>query len=231
MHTKISAIIVAAGSGARLGASVPKAFVQLGDMPLFAHSLLVFDSHPSISEIVLVVSKDWIEMARNIAQSHRAAKCKTVVAGGEHRWQSAAEGVGATSADTQWVMIHDAARPFVTHAVIDSLLPTMEKFKGAVTVTPEVDTIRRFSGDRVLETIDRSSIVRIGTPQMFHKQTLLDSFAAAPKLPQPPTDEAMLMELRGIPVGLSWGDPGNFKITTPDDLAIGQAIAERKRGG
>jgi 2-C-methyl-D-erythritol 4-phosphate cytidylyltransferase len=224
MKIPISAIIVAAGSGSRLGSPVPKALVELGGRPLFVHSALVFDRHPSVAGIVVVAAPSHLDDVRKIAGSSGLGKPVTIVAGGEHRWQSAQAGVNAVPADTEWVMIHDAARPFVSAPVIDALITAAANYKAAVTVTPEADTVRRFCGDRVLETLDRSTLVRIGTPQLFHKATLLDSFAAATSMESPPTDEAVLLEKRGIPVGLAWGDPMNFKITSPDDLKIAAYI-------
>lgn len=221
---KTSTIIAAGGMGNRLGGDTPKAFIQLGGKPLFLHSLEVFDQHPAVSEIILVVPDDSVDKAKNIIDTLTTLKKVTVVPGGVERWQSVKNGVEATDSSTEWIITHDAARPFVTKEVIDSLLEKCSTYKCAITATPVEDTIRRFENDRCIATIDRSLLIRVGTPQLFHRQSLLDAFVHAETMTLPPTDEAMLMEKSGIEVGFSWGDPQNFKITTQSDLEIAEAI-------
>jgi 2-C-methyl-D-erythritol 4-phosphate cytidylyltransferase len=218
----IDAVIVAGGAGKRLGSDAPKAFVDLGGRPLFMHSLAQFNTHTSIAMIVLVVPADKVsEAGAVISRNGLAAKIK-IVAGGNERWQSVQSGVNASKA--QWVLVHDAARPFVNHAVIDSVLEKRTLYDCVITVTAEVDTIRRFENDRALGTIDRNSVVRVGTPQLFKTSLLKKAFLKAGTLDPPPTDEAMLMETMGISVGIAWGDPLNFKITTKSDLMLAEAL-------
>ena len=121
-------------------------------------------------------------------------------------------------------MTNDAARPFVTKEVIDSLLEKRPLYKCAITATPVEDTIRRFENDRCIATIDRSILIRVGTPQLFHRESLLEAFVHGESMTPPPTDEAMLMEKSGIETGFAWGDPINFKITTQGDLELAEAI-------
>ena len=223
-NIRLAAIIAAGGMGNRLGGDTPKAFIQLGGKPLFLHSLEVFDQHPAVSEIILVVPDDSVDKAKNIIDTLTTLKNVTVTPGGVERWQSVKNGVEATDNSTEWIMTHDAARPFVTKEVIDSLLEKRSTYKCAITATPVEDTIRRFENDRCIATIDRSPLIRAGTPQLFHRQSLLDAFVHAETMTPPPTDEAMLMEKSGIEAGFAWGDPQNFKITTQSDLEIAEAI-------
>ena len=223
----IDAIIVAGGAGTRLGTSAPKAFIPLGGMPMFIHSLVRFDAHEAINTIILVVPPDMIPEAQTIVSNHHHKKALLIVPGGAHRWQSVNSGVQASQAE--WVLIHDAARPFVTDAVIDAVLEKISAYDCVITATPEVDTIRRFSKDRALETIDRSQLVRVGTPQLFRAVPLKESFLLAGNMQSAPTDEAMLMEALGVPVGIAWGDPLNFKITTPSDLALAEALCAARQ--
>ena len=218
----IDAIIVAGGSGTRLGSDVPKAFVSLAGKPLFMHSCAQFDTHASIKSIVLVVPSEKINEAIDIVSNGNLAKKARVVAGGKERWQSVQNGVNACA--SEWVLVHDAARPFVSHAVIDSVLEKMAGFDAVITVTPEVDTVRHFKDDRALETIDRSTLVRVGTPQLFKTSVLKKAFLEAERMAPPPTDEAILMETMGVPVGIAWGDPLNFKITTKSDFMLAEAL-------
>jgi 2-C-methyl-D-erythritol 4-phosphate cytidylyltransferase len=218
MKVQADAVIVAAGSGTRLGASVPKAFVPLCGSPLLSYSYSVFRSHPGIDTIVLVVPQQLIESSKELFHDRRTV----IVAGGKERWESAKNGITVSGAD--WVLIHDAARPFVSHTVIDSVLSLRGDFDCGITATPEVDTIRTFTGNTAGETIDRSKLIRVGTPQLFKRDLLLELIESAHTLAQIPTDEAMLFQAFGHRIGLAWGDPKNFKITTPEDFEIAEAI-------
>jgi 2-C-methyl-D-erythritol 4-phosphate cytidylyltransferase len=226
MIKSIDAIIVAGGSGVRLGAELPKAFVALAGKPMYVHSLLKFSAHPSVDRIIAVVPEAKVEETKEALKGLENGKEMLVVPGGKHRWQSVQNGVNASAAE--WVMIHDAARPFVSKAVIDAVIALSGRYNAVIATTPEVDTIRKFIGDHALETLDRSSVVRVQTPQLFLRETLLSALDHAPFLASAPTDEAMLMETAGIPVGIASGDPLNFKITTQEDLALAEALCEQR---
>jgi 2-C-methyl-D-erythritol 4-phosphate cytidylyltransferase len=228
----VCAVIVAAGQGTRLGLSTPKAFIELGGRPLFTYCLGVLAAHPSIGRVVIVGPPERLREMGEIAGATAGAEAKlAVVAGGAERWQSVRNGVAECSAAWEWILVHDAARPFVTRAVVDALLEKARSYLAAVTATPVDDTIRRYRNDRAGETVDRSQLVRIGTPQLFRREDLLRAFAAVAELPSPPTDEAVLMQALGIDVGIAWGDPLNFKVTSPGDLELAQALVARRRAG
>ena len=217
------AVIVAAGSGTRLGFQQPKALVPLADKPMLIYSIAVFSEHPAIDNIILVVSESMVTAVQKIGLDDNIA----VVIGGSERWQSVRNGCAQSSAE--WVLVHDAARPFITSAVIDSLLDKKLDYDCAITATPVVDTIRTYTHDRAGDTIDRSSLIRVGTPQLFRRNLLNEGFAFAENSQEPPTDEAMLMQALHTPVGIAWGDPKNFKITTAEDLEIAEAIIKNNR--
>ena len=219
-----AAVIAAGGIGKRLGGDTPKAFTLLGGKPLFIHSFEVFDQHPAVSEIILVVPDDYVDKTKDIIDKITISKKVTVVPGGSERWRSVKNGTVATDNSTEWILTHDAARPFVTKEVIDLLLEKRPVYKCAITATSVADTVRRFENDRCIATIDRSLLIRVGTPQLFHRQSLLDAFIHAESMTPPPTDEAMLMEKSGLEIGFAWGDPINFKITTQSDREIAEAI-------
>ena len=223
-NNSIAAVIAAGGMGKRLGREEPKALIELAGKPLFVYSLEIFDQHPAVSEIVVVVPEDSVDKTKDITNTLNTTKNITVVKGGVERWQSVQNGVQATDGSIQWIMTHDAARPFVTKEVIDSLLEKSSTYKCAITATPVEDTIRRFENDRCIATIDRSLLIRVGTPQLFLRESLLEAFVHAESMTPPPTDEAMLMEKNGIEIGFAWGDPMNFKITTRGDLDLAEAI-------
>ncbi|MBN2037994.1 MAG: 2-C-methyl-D-erythritol 4-phosphate cytidylyltransferase [Chitinispirillaceae bacterium] len=223
----LSAIIVAAGAGSRLNATMPKAFMPLGEKPLFRYSLETFLCHPGIRDVILVVPRELVAQTQSIIAGLAPGKSVLAVAGGKERWQSVQNGATATDAD--WALVHDAARPFVTHAVIDAVLAKRNVFDCVITVTPEVDTIRTMSGRLAGDIVDRSKLVRVQTPQLFRRPVLMETFAAATQLASPPTDEAVLMQQCGVPVAIAWGDPANFKITTPADLKIAEAVVAHRR--
>ena len=219
-----AAVIVAGGQGTRLGSSLPKAFVELGGRPLFTHSLAILEAHPSISSIVLVVPMQQMREAASHAADAGAAKLRAIVPGGEQRWHSVRNGSLETPEQCDTILVHDAARPFVTHEVVDALLLKAQSYRAVITVTPVVDTIRSYEQDRAGPTVDRRSLVRVGTPQLFRREDLLRGFEEAESMEEPPTDEARLMQELGIEVGIAWGDELNFKITTSRDLALAHAI-------
>ena len=225
--SSISAIIVAAGAGTRLGSILPKAFIDLRGKPLFRYSLDVLLSHEAVAEAALVVPEAYNDEALRIVDDAGYDKDVTIVQGGEQRWQSVESGVRALT--SEWVFVHDAARPFVTNTVVDRMLEKMDRFDCVITATPEVDTVRAFSGELAGTVVDRSKLIRVGTPQLFRRLKLLEAFRMAASLPVPPTDEAALMQHAGIPVGIAWGDPMNFKITTSADLAMAEALLAQQR--
>jgi 2-C-methyl-D-erythritol 4-phosphate cytidylyltransferase len=227
-NDSVTAVIVAAGRGARLGSDMPKALVNLGDRPMLQYSLACFDAHGAVDHMVVVVHESMIARVREMVLRARIGTPLDIVAGGEHRWQSVRNGVAATSPHAEWLLVHDAARPFVTAAVIDALLEKREAYRCAITATPVADTVRRFEGDRCVATLDRGKLVRVGTPQMFHRPSLLEALSHASDVDSPPTDEAVLMERCGIPVGLAWGDPLNFKITTKEDLLLAEGLIQQR---
>lgn len=217
-----TAIIVAAGSGTRLGARLPKAFIDLGGKPLFLHSLETFCSHKKIHEIILVVAEPMLQKAGELIAQSRIDTPVRCIAGGAERWESVRN--GATAASGEWLLVHDAARPFVTTTVIDAVIAKSATFECAITATPETDTIRIRKNGIAGQVVDRSTLVRVGTPQLFKRSLLLEAFGKVSSLPFPPTDEAVLVQSMGKPVGLADGDPINFKITTPADREIAEAL-------
>ena len=211
-------IIVAAGSGTRLGYSTPKAFVPLAGKPLLRHSFETFCRYSGTRNIILVVPESFVASVRK----DFTGTSVTVVAGGAERWESVRNGCDVATAE--WVLVHDGARPFVTDAVITALLEKRKECDCAFTATPVVDTIRKYHGSIAGETVDRSALVRVGTPQLFKRNLLAEGLRQAPGMRPPPTDEVMLMQRMDIPAGIAWGDPNNFKITTREDLATAEAL-------
>lgn len=214
-------IIVAAGRGSRLGSSLPKALVPLGDKPLFRHSLDVFQNHPSITDLVLVIPQD---------SEPPSLKDVRVVPGGKRRQDSVTAGLKALNAQCQAVLIHDAARPFVTAALIDRLIGALAEGHNAIAALPVADTIKQVEKGRISRTIDRQTLRAAQTPQGFQVSVLKEALQEVERKGWEVTDEAMLLEKLSIPVYWVEGDPINIKITTGADFKLAEMIyANRAR--
>ncbi len=212
------AVIVAAGSGERLGAEYPKAFVAFGENPLIAASVLALDDHPGIDGIVLVVPAGWEERATFMADDIGAGKASIAVAGGASRSDSVALGVAEVPADAAVILVHDAARPIVPAALIDRVLAGFaDGADGVIPVLPIADTVKRVdAAGRVVETLDRSELRSVQTPQAFQAEIFRRALAAPDR--NTGTDCASLVERVGGTVTTVEGDPRSLKITTRSDL-------------
>jgi len=210
------AILAAAGSGERLGADRPKAFVRLGELPLLAESLRRLDESEWIDAVVVAAPPGWEEPSVLLAEELGAGTVSAVVAGGATRAESVRLALADVPADAVVVLVHDAARPFVDEAVIERVLaPLSEGWDGVVPALPVSDTIKRVEGDRVVETLERDSLVAVQTPQAFLADVLRAAIAAGEG-----SDCASLVEAHGGRVRVVPGDPRLLKVTTPEDLEL-----------
>ena len=212
------AILVAAGSGERLGADRPKAFVALGGRVLLAESLERLDASEWIDAVVVAAPPDWEEAAIVLAEELVASKVAAVVTGGATRGESVRAALAEVPDDALVVVVHDAARPLVDDAVIGRVIgPLAEGVDGVVPGLPLPDTVKRVDRGLVVETVDRSGFVTVQTPQAFTAAVLR---AAYRDLPVDATDCASLVEARGGRIRVVEGDPRLLKITTRADLAL-----------
>jgi 2-C-methyl-D-erythritol 4-phosphate cytidylyltransferase len=210
------AILVAAGRGERLGLDQPKAFARLGDDPLLAQPLRRLDECGWVDAIVLVAPPGWEEPAILLAEELGCGKVNACVAGGETRSDSVRAGLAEVPAGALAVLVHDAARPLVTEAVVGRVLaPLSDGWDGAVPGLPVADTLKRVGGDgAVLETVARDSLWTVQTPQAFLAGTLRRAYGTGAAA----TDCAALVEAAGGRVKVVEGDPLLLKVTTTDDL-------------
>ena len=216
----VAAIIVAAGKGARAGGSVPKQFALLCGKPMLMHSVTALSSHPAITDITLVVGEGQEDDARE-----KLGGCMNfvkLVTGGAERRDSVRAGLEALDAKgVTRVLIHDAARPFLSAAVIDALLAALDHAPGAVPALPVADTLAR--GDALLgDNVPRAGLNRIQTPQAFHFDAILAAHRAWPG-GEEATDDAKMLRRMGQDVMLVPGDPMLEKITHPADFAAAEA--------
>jgi 2-C-methyl-D-erythritol 4-phosphate cytidylyltransferase len=217
------AVLAAGGSGERLGADRPKAFVRLGDRPLLGESLERLDGSDWVDAIVVAAPPGWEEPAILLAEELGCSKVSACVAGGATRADSVRNALAQVADDAAVVLVHDAARPLVDDGVIERVLRALkEGWDGAVPVLPVTDTIKRVDGDRIVETIDRSALRAAQTPQAFVAPVLRDAFAGDVSTA---SDCASLVEARGGRVTAVQGDVRLLKITDRDDLARVAALA------
>lgn len=216
-------VLVAAGSGQRLGADVPKALVTVMGETLIAHCINVIDRVAHVDEVVVVVPEAYVE---EVAGSLAGRPVISVVAGADTREGSVRAGLAGLQQSHEHVLIHDAARPFAPAEVYQRVIGALES--GAVAVVPAVpvtDTIKRAHDGQVLQTLDRSELVAVQTPQGFALGALRDAHASADAVSV--TDDAMLLEAAGTPVQVVEGSDMAFKITTVFDLRMAEVLQER----
>ena len=220
------AVVVAAGSGERLGAEHPKAFVAFGEDPLIASSVAALDDHPAIDGIVLVVPDGWEERATFMADDIGAGKASIAVPGGLTRSDSVAAGVAEVPDDAAIILVHDAARPLVAAELIDRVLGGFaDGADGVIPVLPIDDTVKRVdAAGRVVETLDRSELRAVQTPQAFLADVFRRAVAADDRATG--TDCASLVERAGGTIATVAGDPRTMKITTRADLERAEELRD-----
>jgi len=219
----VVAIVVGAGSGSRMGAE--KTFLNLVGRPVIAWPVEVLQHNKNISEIVLVLHNNNADEGKSLAAERGWSKVKRVCAGGKLRQDSVKKGLESIG-DCELVLVHDAARPFLTDKLIDEGIVAARSAGSAAAAVPVKDTIKQVDDDRmVVATLPRSRLMAVQTPQVFRLNILKDAYAS---LDGEVTDDAAAVERIGLKVKLYPGDYDNIKITTPEDLVLAAIIAERR---
>ncbi|SHF09253.1 2-C-methyl-D-erythritol 4-phosphate cytidylyltransferase [Seinonella peptonophila] len=222
----VGVVIPAAGVGKRMGTKESKQFLFLHHSPILVHTLEIFDSHPQVDEIVVVTRADEIERCYEWLDREHLSKVKKVVPGGRERQESVF--LGLQQLTTDYVLVHDAVRPFVTSDLVGRIIDLVRVEQAVVTAVPMKDTVKRSDDSRyVSQTIERQSLWAIQTPQAFQRDLLWKAHQRADgKLFA--TDDSMLVEELGFPVKIIEGEYTNIKITTPDDLLFAEAIFQMR---
>jgi len=232
---KAAAVIPAAGLGSRMGTQVPKPYLLLAGRPILAHTLAVFEALPEVTEITLVVHPQELEHCQErILTPYGFRKVLRLVPGGKERQDSVYHGLKALRAAgaPELVLVHDGVRPLVRGEDVRRVLQEARRHGAAVLGWPAQDTLKRVSPQgEVLGTLDRRQIWQIQTPQAFHTELLWRALVEAYARGVYATDEAALVELLPHPVRVVRGSPFNLKITTPEDLALAEALLARKGEG
>lgn len=228
---KVAVVIVAGGSGKRMGMTIKKQYILLDNKEIIAHTIEPFEKCKVIDEIILVVAEAEIQKVRQeIVEKYGFKKVKQIVTGGAERQDSVYNGLLATSNDVKYVMIHDGARPFIKEKIIIKALELTKEKEATVVAVPVKDTIKIVDKKKgiIIETPNRSNLWSIQTPQSFSKELLLNAYEYAKGNNLMVTDDSMLVEAYGKPVFIVEGDYMNIKITTQEDLVIGEAMLTNK---
>ena len=220
-----SVVIVSAGRGSRMKADINKQFLKLKGKEVIAHTIDKFYNNKNIDEIVVVVKEDEADFfRRNIIDKYGYKNIK-IAFGGKERQDSVFNGLKAVNERCDIVLIHDGARPFVTDEIIKNSIECAKKNKCVIVGVPVKDTIKIINKDNeVCDTPNRSTLWSIQTPQVFEYLSIIKAHKIAKEKSYYGTDDSMLMEYLGYNVKVIEGSYNNIKITTPEDLKIGEEI-------
>ncbi len=226
--SRLSAIVLGAGAGKRMGSETPKQYLPLCGKPLIVYALEAF-AQSRVDEIVFVVAPGEISYCRDeIVEKYHIQKVNTIVEGGAERYDSVYAGLQAVSGE--YVFIHDGARAFVSQEVIARCIQNVMETDACVAGVPVKDTIKRCDASGVVEeTLNRSCLWTIQTPQCFRTSLIKEAYDRLYQdLPAGITDDAMVLEqMMGHSVQMVMGDYDNIKVTTPEDLLLGEMILRK----
>ncbi len=222
------AIILAAGSGKRMGTHIPKQFLDLAGRPVLAWTLTAFERADRIDRVVLVVGQEDIDTCREQFENKKFSKVVEVIAGGAERQDSVACGLRVIPQNADVVTVHDGARAYITPEDINAVILAAAECGAAVLGIPVTDTVKRVQGDQVTATLDRSTLRAVQTPQAFRREVIFRAHRAARESGYLGTDDTALVERLGEAVTIVPGRADNIKITSPEDLDMGLYILEKR---
>ncbi len=212
---RVIAIIVAAGRGKRLGSSLPKQFLKVRGRTILEMSVEAFEQNKYVDEIFVAANADYCELTEKLCRGF--SKLKKIVAGGAERQDSVRAALDCLRGESGIVLVHDAARPFVSEAVINAVIEGTADFGAAIPTVPAKDTIRQVDGTGS-RTLQRETLACVQTPQGFRISLIKHAFEKAQAEGFLGTDDASLVERMGINISMVQGEDANRKITTREDL-------------
>lgn len=226
LFMKKSAVIVAGGNGSRMGAPMPKQYIEIGYKPILMHTLQKFHDFSAELDLVLVIPSSDIGFWKNLCLQHKFKVPHRVVSGGETRFQSVKKGLDAIGDSQELVAIHDGVRPFVSLEVIQNSFEVAAVKGSAIAVVPLKDSIRKFDEEGGSSFQERHNFRLVQTPQTFQVVKIKKAFETEELSVF--TDDATVYEHQGWQVSLVIGNPENIKITTPEDLDYAAFLLDRK---
>jgi 2-C-methyl-D-erythritol 4-phosphate cytidylyltransferase len=233
----VGVVVVAAGAGVRAGPGEPKQFRPILGVPMLLRALRAFTGHPEVRQVIVTLPPEYAQRPPEWLAKLRGDRL-AFVPGGAQRFDSVRAGLQALPADARIILIHDAARPFVSRGTIDAVIARARAGVGAVAAVPASDTLKEIGQGttnrptpRITRTIDRERIWRAQTPQGFPRDMLDKAYQQLGVFSNggAPSDDAEVCERAGFPVELIPDSPYNFKITTADDFRIAEALARELR--
>ncbi|MCY3986187.1 MAG: 2-C-methyl-D-erythritol 4-phosphate cytidylyltransferase [Candidatus Dadabacteria bacterium] len=226
---RVSAVVAAAGLSRRFSPYGKKQFAELGGKPIVAHSICTLESSEFVKSIVVVVPEDEISRSKDLLKGLGFEKITSVVGGGKKRHISVRNGFRATPPESDMVLIHDAARPFINNDMIKKVLDGCVCTGACICAVAVTDTLKQTEkhGMFVSETVSRKNIWRAQTPQVFHRDILEEIYRSDAVAEIDATDESALVEAMGINVQIVEGSNLNIKITTAADLEIAELILSK----
>lgn len=230
---RASAVIAAAGQGKRFGDGLQKQFLPLLGKPVLAYSVETISTSDLIGEIIIVVPDDCAGSVKaDIVDKFSISKVAKIIPGGPERQDSVMNGFNALSGNPDVVVVHDGARPLVSLDLLEEVIREASLSGGALAALPSNDTIKRSSTSmHVEDTVPRDALWFAQTPQAFRYDILKNAFTKASDDGFTGTDESQLVERTGVKVKIVKGSPYNIKITTPEDLRLGELILKMRQGG
>lgn len=224
MTPSIAVVLAAAGRSTRFGGREKKPFVSLEGRPVWLRAAELFWNRDEVSKLYLVVAPEDREMFRSRFAHLIAFANAEVVDGGAERTDSVANALARIPADVSFVAIHDAVRPLTPVTLIDAVFATAQRQGAAIPAVAVTDTLKQVEQQRVSATVSRHGLYQAQTPQVFRRDWLVQAYAKRDQLAGPITDDAQVVEAAGYPVHIVPGSPLNFKITTPEDLELAEAV-------
>ncbi len=218
------AILVAGGSGNRMGTEIPKQFLELCGKPLLMHTIQVFFDYDSACEIILVLPEVQQKYWKELCMKHSFLPEHKIASGGETRFHSVKNGLKMID-DEGIIFIHDGVRPLVSQETIRRCFEMAEKSGNAIPVLPVTESLRKLEGNQNI-TIDRSQYFSVQTPQTFRSEQILKAFDQ--DFDRAFTDDASVVEKAGFTIFMVEGNPENIKITTPTDLIIAELFLKNQ---
>ena len=223
-NMKITALVPAAGLGARMNLDLAKPLFEIRSKPIIIYTLEALQAHPLIDEIVLIFNKEGLDLARDFVKKYKISKVSRVIAGGATRKESVRNGLEVIDSKTAYVLIHDGVRPFVDEGSITRVIEEAKVSGAAVLGVPVKSTVKKVDSQlEVDSTLKRDQLWEIQTPQVFERELIQKAYLRASKHAVP--DDATLVELMGKKVKVVMGSYFNIKITTQEDLLFAGAIA------
>lgn len=224
---KCSAVIVSAGLARRMG-GVDKVLAPLGELPVLVHTLYAFQDCAAVDEVILVAREDLVVEISRLCRDFDMNKVKKVIVGGKERIHSVQAGLREVNPEAELIAIHDGARPLVTQEIIRDAVTRAALTGAAAPAIPLTDTIKRTEDGLVVETVDRSQLWAVQTPQVFEAGLIKAAVQKAIDDGELLTDDCGTVERMGMKVTLTSGSPENIKITNPLDLILGEAILQAR---